>query len=288
MFLSMTGYGDARLERAGLSCSVEIRSVNNRYLKVLIRTPERFAGLEPDIERVIREGVQRGTVNASVRIAGDSVAPAGRLNRRALEDYIADLQSSGLYDRSLLGSLLGLPGVVEVVDNAIDLESVAPLVRQTLAAALEKLQRMRAEEGAAMQRELLEGCGFMTALVDAIADRAPEVVQSFRNRLHERVQALLNQLGVAVAEAELVREVSIFAERSDIGEELLRLRSHLAQLREALDSAGGGRKLDFLVQEMNREANTIGAKANDAAIAHLVVDLKGRIDRAREIVQNVE
>lgn len=289
MLLSMTGYGDARSERTGLTCSVEIRAVNNRFFKISIRTPERFAAIEPEVERLIRDAIQRGTINVSVRIAGDSTSSAGRINRRALDAYIADLQSNGLYDRSVLPALLGLPGVVEHADDGVDIEAIAPLVRQAVAAALAKLQRMRQDEGAAMQRELLESCAAMNRVVDAIAERGPMVVKAFRNRIQERVQSLLGEMGATVTAADLVREVSIFADRCDVGEELVRLKSHLAQLKETLGAPdSGGRKLDFLVQEMNREANTVGAKANDAGIAQAVIELKGRIERAREIIQNVE
>jgi uncharacterized protein (TIGR00255 family) len=215
-----------------------------------------------------------------------------RLNQTAVRSYLDQLrpmlQSSG--DAALLGHILALPGVVvDATLQGSDPMELWPQVSRVVEQALESLQTMRMQEGVAMRAELVENCAAIRRNLEKIAELAPRVVQSYRDRLHERVRSLLQELNVEVNHTDLIREVSIFAERSDIAEEIVRLRSHLDQFGEAIDgSEPSGRKLDFLTQEMFREANTIGSKASDVEISRYTVEVKGAIEKIREMTQNVE
>jgi uncharacterized protein (TIGR00255 family) len=185
--------------------------------------------------------------------------------------------------------LLGLPGVIEQANGNLDMEAAWPPVERATTAALQSLQRMRRDEGAAMQEELAELGRRIGALVDEVDRLAERSVADYRDRLFERVSGLLAEHNVAIDKGDTIRELTLLAERFDIAEEIARLRSHRTQFHAILESDDSvGRKLEFLTQELHREANTIGSKANDIAIANLVVDLKTRIERVREIVQNVE
>jgi uncharacterized protein (TIGR00255 family) len=290
----MTGFGDARFQGEQLAAAVEIRAVNNRYLKILTKCAEVYAGFEGDIERIVRESIGRGTVSVTIRVDRLHRAEDFALNRTALASYWSQLQTAA---RELsapspgdLGQLLALPGVVaDETTRTVDLAADWELIRQLLGRALEKLHTFRVDEGAAMARELLANIEAIGARLDEIAALAPQVVSEFRSRMLERVRQSLADSGVPVAEADLIREVSIFSDRSDINEEITRLRSHLEQFRAFVgESASSGRKLDFLGQEMFREINTIGSKANNVAIAHCVVEMKGAVEKIREILQNVE
>lgn len=294
MLLSMTGYGDARHQDGDRLIAVEVRTVNNRYLKVSIRCPDAYAAAENDIERLVRRAIARGTVSITLRVESLSAAGRYQVDRSVLESYWGQLQAlvgpAGSSQPQDLVPLLGLPGViVEHEDAAADVAEHWPCVEQTILEALDKLDGFRRREGASMCRELQHHCRDLGAAADEIARRAPALVESYRDRLKERVLQLLRGTDASVPEEILVREVSIYADRSDINEEITRLRSHLEQFERCLsepDSAG--RKLDFLCQEMFREVNTIGSKSGDVAIAHAVVDMKGSVEKLREIVQNVE
>ena len=294
MLLSMTGFGDARAQNEQLSVHVEVKTVNNRYLKISTRCPDAYAGFETRVEGTVRSALARGTVTVNVRIISMAGEGRPRLEHGTLKSYWEEVQSLsqelnvvGLTD---FGPLLALPGVLaEGVSRPADCEHVWSFVRPVLEAALDKLNAYRAEEGRTMQEDLQQSGLFMREQLDRIAERAPEVVLSLRDRLQERVQELLQRFDVQVEASDLIREVSILAERCDINEELTRLRCHLDQFAAFLaEETSQGRKLDFLSQEMFREINTIGSKANDVAIAHAVVDMKAANERIREIVQNVE
>ncbi|HEV3024447.1 MAG TPA: DUF1732 domain-containing protein, partial [Pirellulales bacterium] len=189
-----------------------------------------------------------------------------------------------------LESLLMLPGVV--IENPTDAgvaEKDWPLIRSTLTAAMEALDEMRRGEGRAMAGDLAANCRAIAGELAGVETRAPLVVAAYRDRLHERLKALLAELGVTITPADLIKEVSVFAERSDISEEVVRLKSHLEQFDAFMSTAeSSGRKLEFLTQEMFREANTVGSKANDVQIARHVIEIKAAIERVREMIQNVE
>ncbi len=294
LLLSMTGHGEAHVERNGSAVSIEVRTLNSRYFKLTVRAGERYAALEPRIEAVVRKSIRRGTVQVSVRMDRASEADDFRLNGAVLIGYRKQLEE--LFDQlhapeSIhLESLLALPGVVEEGSSeSVNVESDWPLVEQALKTALSNLDSMRTDEGKAMGVDLVENCGTISRELEAITARAPQVVEAYRTRLTERVNKLLAEYDVRLEPSDVIREVGLFAERSDISEELVRLRSHVEQFSSVMSLAqSSGRKLDFLTQEMFREANTIGSKANNAEIARHVVEIKAAIERMREMIQNVE
>ena len=294
MLLSMTGFGDARFQDERLSASVEVRAVNNRYLQISTKCSEAYASLESEIERIVRESISRGTVNVAIRV--DRLWSAGEfaLNQVALKSYWSQLQAAarelGTPPPAEMGHLLSAPGVIsDESRGSADLQADAEIIRRLLAEALRKLHGFRVEEGRSMERELEENGKTIARGLQDVTVLAPQVVAEYRTKMLDRVSQLLVDSGVGVAESDLIREVSIFSDRSDINEEITRLRSHLEQFQVFIrEPVSTGRKLDFLSQEMNREVNTIGSKANNVAIAHCVVEMKAAIEKMREILQNVE
>lgn len=294
LLLSMTGHGEAYVERDGTAVSVEVRTLNSRYFKLTVRAGERYASFEPRIEGVVRKSIRRGTVQVSVRMDRTTDADNFRLNGKVLIGYRKQLEE--LFDQlhapeSIhLESLLALPGVVQEGDlETTNADSDWPHVEQVLKKALANLDTMRTDEGKAMEIDLVENCGTISQELEAISERAPQVVEAYRSRLTDRVNKLLAEFEVRLEPSDVIREVGLFAERSDISEELVRLRSHVEQFQSVINLAqSSGRKLDFLTQEMFREANTIGSKANNAEIARHVVEIKAAIERMREMIQNVE
>lgn len=289
----MTGIGEARVENDRLAVSVELRSVNNRHLKVSLRGPEAYLSLEHDIEKIVRSRVSRGTINVNLRVDRLQGDAGYTVRRGVLSDYVAQLRSLAselhLSPPSDLTTLLALPGViVEGSSSSLEPED-GEIIARAMHAALDRLHEFRVREGEAMSRELSQLCDALETSMANVAVRAPLVVEEYRSRLQSRIDEILRQAGLNVPAVDLVREVGLFADRSDINEELTRLRSHIAQFR-GLIAAGesAGRTMEFLCQELNREVNTIGSKANDVEIARCVVDGKGSIERIREIVQNVE
>ncbi len=290
----MTGYGDARFQDERLSASVELRAVNNRYLKVTMKCSEAYAALEGEIERIVRETISRGTVNVAIRVDRLWSADEFVLNSVALKSYWSQLQAAsrdlGAPLPAEMGYLLSAPGVVsEESRRTVDLQADGEIIKRLLADALKKLQGFRVDEGRSMARELEANAKTIAERLQEVVALAPQVVSEYRSKLLERIRQNLADSGVSVAETDLIREVAIFTDRSDINEEITRLKSHLEQFQVFIrEPASTGRKLDFLSQEMNREVNTIGSKANNVAIAHCVVEMKAAIEKMREILQNVE
>lgn len=296
MLLSMTGYGEASFQSEPLTIGIELRALNNRYLKVSLRTTEPYHLLEPEFEKTIRKTVRRGTVQVSFRCQRRQSAQDFQVNVVALRSYADQLrklgESLGLRDRweLLLSQVLALPGVVpEPGVTSLNLDEDWPVVERVLEKALLQLQTMRQQEGRAMATELLQHRDHIQSHLERIRERASGVAGAYRDRLLERLRSLLGELDVTVDRNDLIKEVSIFAERSDIAEEVVRLASHLDQFQEFLnEKESTGRKLEFLTQEMFREANTIGSKASDVEISRHVVEIKGTLEKIRELVQNVE
>jgi uncharacterized protein (TIGR00255 family) len=292
----MTGYGEAHYQGDALSIALELRSLNNRYLKVSLRAAEPYHLLEPEFEKVIRRRIRRGTVQVHLRCERHPAPQDYRVNATALRSYLSQLRGLGEElgvrhaDAAWLPHVLALPGVVPEPGETLSRgEDDWALVERVLEEAIERLEGMRREEGRAMAKELLEHRDVIAAELAHVRQRAPLVAGAYRDRLHERVRALLTELDVDIDRSDLIKEVSIFSERSDIAEEVTRLASHLDQFQEIMNEPESpGRKLEFLTQEMFREANTIGSKAGDVAISRHVVEIKGTLEKIRELVQNVE
>ena len=294
MLLSMTGFGDARHQDEHMTVSVEVRTVNNRYLKISTKCPDVYASLEGDVERVVREKISRGTVSVSIRVDRVSSSQDYRINTVALESYWKQFQQVAERLHALsaidLNAMLAIPGVVEDQPRqAVDAAAHWPILEQTLTVALKRLQTFREEEGRSMQQELANNGRVISAQLQQVVELAPQVVSEYRNRLLERVRQVLAESDVTLDATDLIREVSIFSDRSDINEEITRLKCHLDQFDAFMaEATSSGRKLEFLSQEMFREVNTIGSKANNVPIAHAVVEMKAAIEKIREILQNVE
>ena len=294
MISSMTGYGDAEGQLNGVTYTVEIKTVNSRYLKANIKLPETVAFLEEAIEKLLRKNLSRGTVNYVLRLKN---APANALfdiDEPALKTLMETLNriatSANIQCPIDIGTLLNLPGIVEPASPD---EEIAEKIKKTVLdislEAIEKLKQMRAAEGTALEADLKQNCSAIKQDLERIRDRSEIVLQRYAERLKKRVNELLAEAKLKLDEDTLAREVAIFAERSDISEEIARLDSHLQQLLDGCEASGqAGRRLDFISQELLREANTIASKATDSEITSCVVDIKCRIDRIKEQIQNVE
>ncbi len=296
MIRSMTGFGRAGFELEGGRFEVEVRCLNHRHLDLSVRLPRALAALEPELRARIGERFARGKVDLSISLTSGSVlSPRLELDLEAVGQYLA--AASALHDRfALPGALdvttaLSLPGVVRTAERELPLERLRALVSDAVETALAAADAMRRAEGAALDRELRGRLERLRGLASELEVRADTVQAAVRERLRKRAEQLRQETGL-VDEARLAQEVVIAADRLDVREELVRLRSHLDQFAAVLDSGGpgqpAGRRLDFLLQELGREVNTAGSKGGDAPVAHLVVELKTELERVREQVQNVE
>jgi len=290
----MTGFGEARHQQDGLAVAVEVRTINSRYFKLAVRAGEAYGGLEPRVEAIVRHSVRRGTIQVNLRVERIGKPEDFKINGDVLGSYrrqLAELSRRwDLPDEEVsLDALLTLPGVVEGAAGPSDPAADWPVIERTLREALENLSAMRAEEGRAMGADLKQNCAAAAESLDAVARRAPLVADAYRARLTERLEKFLGEHDLVLDPADVIREVGLFAERGDISEEIVRLRSHLEQFEATMElPESSGRKLEFLTQEMFREANTIGSKANDVEVAREVIEVKAAIERIREMVQNVE
>ncbi len=294
MIRSMTGFGIAQAELEGALVAVEVRSVNNRHFKCTLRIPDDFTVLEADIEAQVSRRLIRGSVIVTVRISNAAARIATRINGVRLNEYLAQLvEALGTEEASRVdrGQLLLLPGVVVEDGGAVFLEQLRPAVLRLLDEACDKLMAMRQSEGAALREHLVEYGKVIRTRVDAIRLRVPEVIAAYQARLRQRIDGMLAEIGKTVEPADLLREVAIFSERSDIAEELVRLTGHLDQYESLLDPRFAepiGRTMDFVAQELLREANTIASKSADIGISRQVVEIKTAIDRIKEQSQNAE
>lgn len=294
MINSMTGYGDAQGQLNRVTYIVEIRTVNNRYFKVNMKLPETVGFLEEPIEKLLRKNLSRGTVDYVLRLKNASEDVPFDINETALKSVIERLNriasSANLKSQIDIGSLLSLPGVLEPASPSEELaEQVKEKVLEITQEAVDKLKKMRAAEGSALEADLRKHCSAIKQDLRQICARSEAVLPRYSEKLKKRVNELLAEAKLKLDEETLAREVAIFAERSDISEEATRLDSHLQQLLQGCQTEDqAGRRLDFISQEMLREANTITSKASDAEIARYVVDIKCRIDRIKEQVQNIE
>jgi uncharacterized protein (TIGR00255 family) len=295
----MTGQGHASEQSPAGLVRVEVRTVNNRGLKIIPSLSDCLAMLEPKLEAVVRNRLRRGSVHLSVRMHRPAAESVMQIDQAALGAYIDQIRQvhAKLGDSSLtieMSGLLLLPGVISGIKQGVDESEVWPSIEKAVHAALDNLNEMRRSEGVSMAVTLLAECEIIAAKVDTIRDLAPRAALRYAERLEAKIQRILGERNLETQPIDLLREVQVYADRSDVSEEVTRLGSHLEMFREVL--GGGketsqepvGRKLDFIVQEMFREANTTGSKAADAEVSSEVVEIKCALERIRELIQNLE
>ena len=295
----MTGFGQAAALESGIHYGVEVRSLNNKYFKAAIRLPDEIAGLEAELEAALRKRVNRGSLTLTVKMRAEDATAAMHVNDAALITYLDHLETIHAKittaDRSVhidLTALLALPGVLlPTAEAEAILDKARPAVLRLTEQACEGMTAMRVKEGRYIGDDLGKHRKLILDRLEVIRQRGPQVVEEYHKRLRSRIDELMARAELKVVEPDLVREVAIFAERSDIAEEVMRLSAHLDQFAEIVrsqDAEPAGRTLDFLAQELLREANTIASKSNDAQISRAIVEVKGAIDRIKEQVQNIE
>lgn len=287
MLLSMTGHGHGTARNEQAAVAVEIRAVNNRFLKTTVHG-EIGAELQALIEDEVRAVVKRGTVTVRLRVERHDPEQY-KLNEAAIAAYLDQLRRLQHQGDVPVAAILGLPGVVHEPEFNREDEQLSQLVRAAVGQALRELQLMRTREGHTMLQNLNANLQQFRSWLEQVERLAPRVVENFAQRVRDRIQTLLAKYEISSQPADIIREVGLFAERSDIAEETVRLRSHLLQFDSTTaEKESNGRRLDFLIQEFLRETNTIGSKALDAEISNCVVEMKTIIERIREMVQNVE
>lgn len=287
----MTGFGSVSSHEDGVSIQIELRTVNNKFYKSTIRLPDSLQSLEAEIDAQVSRSFSRGSVTLSVKYVDTSEHGIATINTESLQNYIDQLREM---DSSLsvdIGRLLSLPGVLASDSDEDIVTRVRSTVMDLVTAACENTIEMRKREGKALQQDLEDLLSKLGEELSHIKQRAPEIVKEYQSRLHQRMEGLLSEIGKSVAQEDLLREVAIFAERTDIAEEITRLEGHIVQFKELVDGSDQdpiGRTLDFLAQEMLREANTIASKCLDGESNRRIVEVKGAIDRIKEQVQNTE
>jgi uncharacterized protein (TIGR00255 family) len=289
---SMTGYGRGECDFDGVKFTVELNSVNRRQSDILVTMPKELIELEPRIRDEINARVSRGRLNVVLAIhRGEHEEQRAELDTALAKKYLRAIEKLqrevGINGSVTLDTVLRAPGVMRLIETTLDADTIWPCVEKALRQALESLVKMREREGRHLKADLAKRLTALEKRLKAIETLAPETVKRYQQTLHERVKGA--GVDVPLDDERVLKEVIFFADRCDITEELTRLASHLRQFREHLDDAEPvGRTLDFLTQEMAREINTIGSKANDARISREVVNLKSELEKIREQVQNIE
>jgi len=292
MLKSMTGYGKGEVQSDDFSVKVEIRTVNHRFSDISIKAPRFLMSVENDIRKKVAAEINRGKIDLFFQIdqAGDA-AGAPQVNYAVANSYIQLFRELG--DKYGLSSdvplelLVAQKDVIETRELSVEDSALPALTMQALAQAIDALQEMRAKEGEAMLNDVESRLACLDGLLGEVALRAPLVIQEWQGKLKERLAKLPDD--VAVDPQRIAQEIAIFADRCDISEELTRFASHLVQFRALFATAEPvGRKMDFILQELNREANTMGSKSNDADLTQLVVTIKAELEKIREQVQNIE
>lgn len=290
--LSMTGYGSAKGSVEGQEITVELKSVNNRYLDCSVRLPRNFLFAEDSVKQAVSAGVSRGKVDVfvSAQASQDSgtVVSVNEELARGYRDAVARIaETLGLESGLNAFSLARFPDVLTVERRELDKDKAAAALSEITAKAVEEFNAMREREGERLRRDMLGKLETIEGLVSVVEERSPQTVKEYRERLEARLRDILADR--SLDEQRVITEAAIFADRTAVDEETVRLRSHIAQFRTMLEEGSPiGRKMDFLVQEFNRESNTIGSKCSDASLAKVVVDLKSEIEKIREQLQNVE
>ncbi|HDR4558527.1 YicC family protein [Bacillus cereus] len=291
MICSMTGFGRAKVENDTFQITVEMKSVNHRFLEMSIRLPKQMMVFEEKLRKIIAEQVRRGRIEVSISITGEGLVERKlSVNWSLLEQYqsiMKDIKGKfQLQDSITLEQLMAMPEVTAIEEIEKVNEQFENSLYEAVRQATHMLKTMRVGEGERLHKDIAYRLQEIDNCVNAIIPHAPMVTQKYRERLENRLKELHNQ---DLDEQRLLTEVAMFAERCDIHEELVRLQSHLDQFRETLQiEEPVGRKMDFIVQEMHREINTIGSKANDLTISKYVVEMKNNLEKIREQVQNIE
>ncbi len=288
----MTGYGRSQKILHGRDITVEIRSVNHRYYEYSSRIPRTYSYIDDKLKTLLKSGISRGKVEVAVTINNiESKDTEIALNKGVAEGYVRALRSVAdelqLKDDLSLSKLIKLPDVFCVQKTPDNEEEIWNDVAETASEALDKFVSMRELEGERLKCDILAKADLILTKVGMIEELSPQTVENYRNRLYQKLQEVLE--GKDIDEQRIVTEAALFSEKIAVDEETVRLRSHISQLKTMLDSDETiGRKLDFIVQEMNRETNTIGSKAQDISITRIVVDVKAEIEKIREQIQNIE
>lgn len=289
----MTGYGKGEYENELYRFTIEIKSVNHRYNDISVKMPRHISYLEDSIKKAIKEKISRGKVDVYINLdyVNDSAIdvkvdiPLALSYKNALEELKAELN---IEDNIRLNNILGMNEVVKTERKNIDENLVADCLMKALGLAIEHITGMREKEGEELKKDMLIKLDHIENFLEIIEERSPFVVVEYRDKLRDRIDELLDN-SISIDEERLSSEVAIFADKSSIDEEIVRLKSHIKQFISILEEEDSvGRKLDFLIQEFNREINTIGSKANDIIISKNVVDLKAELEKIREQVQNIE
>ena len=290
--LSMTGYGRGEFKRGGIEITAEIKTVNNRYLDVSVKCPRIFIAYEDVVRTIVREKLTRGHADVYIGFSDKREKPrelsldeATALAYAKIARRIGELLPDAVKDFSVTG-VLRYPDVVKNEESVLADDDCIEALKTALSQALEKLNDMRAKEGDKLKADMLSRMDTVESLVGSIEKRAPSVAESYRIKLETKIRKILQE--TEPYEGRLLTEVALFTDKSNIDEELTRLRSHISQFRQICSERLVGRKLDFLVQEFNRETNTICSKSNDLEITRLGLALKNEIEKVREQVQNIE
>lgn len=292
MIKSMTGYGGAKGSVEGLDISIELKSVNNRYLDTSVRLPRSFLFAEDGIKAAVQRHISRGKVDVFVSIdssaAGDMTV---KINQPLLKGYIEAVNSIaneyGLPNDMTAMSVCRFPDVLSVEKKDMDAEAITSGIIAIAEQALEDFDSMRLREGEKLRDDVLSKLGTIESLVSVVEQESPKTLADYMARLESKMAEVLGSAGID--ENRILAEAAIFADRIAVDEETVRLRSHMSQLKTMISgNSPTGRKIDFLIQEFNREANTIGSKCQNSNIAHVVVDLKSEIEKIREQIQNIE
>ena len=292
MIKSMTGYGSAKGIAEGLEISIELKSVNNRYLDTSVRLPRSFLFAEDTVKSAVQAHISRGKVDVFVSVdssgTNDMVV---KVNEPLLIGYLEAMKTIsegyGLVNDATAMSVSRFPDVLSVEKADLDADAISEAIRNVTESALCDFDAMRCREGAKLREDVLNRLETIDKLVTIVETESPRTVAEYRSRLEQKMAEVIGNTGID--ENRILAEAAIFADHIAVDEETVRLRSHMAQLKTMINgNSPTGRKIDFLIQEFNREANTIGSKCQNSGIAHVVVDLKSEIEKIREQIQNIE
>lgn len=290
---SMTGFGSASGKRGGFDVSVEIRSVNHRFFSLKQSLPEGLARYESDLEKLLRAKIGRGSLTLSVSLK--SLRPAGPAlpDPKTVKEFVRRLRAiqteAGVKGEIGIDALLALPHLWNSLDAEANKEGAWPAVKDLVSKSVDDLLQMREREGEGIRKDIESRLTTLERLGAQVQERAPMVLEAYQRKLEERITTLLSQRGMETAKADVLKEVAVYADKSDVSEELQRLGSHVGQFRKILRNGGPiGRRLDFLTQEMAREANTLTSKGGDSKISIHAVEMKAELEKIKEQVENIE